>query len=257
MGIFSSIIGAGASLLGGLMGKDSAEDAAKKNAALQREFAQNSIQWKAADAKKAGIHPVYAMGAPTYTPSSVHTGDNSIGAAMASAGQDIGRAIDVTRTAPQKLDAYARTAQALELERASLGNDLLRAQIAETTSRVSAPPFPSAVDPYMIPGQPSSGVNTKALERIASAHGAPHAEAGPVTDVGFTRTDSGGLAPVYSADAKTRLEDDWGGMLAWNLRNRLLPTIGFNAPPPGRPRPGYAWQFNPLRQEYYQVKLSR
>lgn len=256
--MFGAILSAGTSLLGGLLGKDSAEDAAKKNAALQREFAQNSIQWKTEDAKKAGIHPVYAMGAPTYTPSSVFSGDNSFGAGIASAGQDIGRAIDATRTAPQKLDAYTQTARALELERAGLQNDLLRTQIAETQGRaMSVPPFPSAVDPYNIPGQPSSGVKTSALDRIASAHGAPHAEAGPVTDVGFTRTDSGGLAPVYSADAKTRLEDDWLGMLAWNLRNRVLPSVGFNAPPPGRPRPGHAWQFNPLRQEYYEVRLSR
>lgn len=252
MGIFSSIIGAGASLIGGLLGKDSAEDAAKKNAALQREFAQNSLQWKAEDAKKAGIHPVYAMGAPTYTPSSVFTGDNSLGAGIAAAGQDIGRAIDTTRTAPQRLDAVARTAQGLELERASLQNDLLRTQILETKARISSPPFPSAVDPYMLPGQGNSPVVDKALERIGTGD---WKEPGPVSDVGFTRTDSGGIAPVYSADAKTRLEDDWGGMMAWNIRNRLLPSIGWNHSGMPAPRPGHTWQFNPVRQEYYEVKL--
>lgn len=252
--MIGSIISAGASLLGGLFGKDSAEDAAKRNAALQREFAQNSIQWKTEDAKKAGIHPVYAMGAPTYTPSSVHTGDNSFGAGIAAAGQDIGRAIDTTRTGAQKVDAFTATARGLELERASLENDLLRARIAETV-RPQLPPFPSAVDDNFIPGQGNSGVTTKALERIASAHNHPWSEAGPVTDVGFTRTSSGGLAPVYSNDAKQRLEDDWLGMLAWNLRNRLIPSVTFGAygpHPPGfdRMRDFY----NPIRQEYSRWK---
>lgn len=46
---------------------------AAENRALQREFAQNSIQWRVADAKKAGIHPLYSLGAntPTYTPQSM------------------------------------------------------------------------------------------------------------------------------------------------------------------------------------------
>ena len=36
---------------------------------FQREFAQNSIQWRAADAKKAGVHPLAALGASTHSPS--------------------------------------------------------------------------------------------------------------------------------------------------------------------------------------------
>lgn len=253
--MIGALISAGSSLLGGLLGKDSAEDAAKRNAALQREFAQNSLQWKAEDARKAGIHPVYAMGAPTYTPSSVFSGDNSFGAGIASAGQDVGRAIDATRTAPQRLDAVSRTAQALELERGGLQNDLLRAQIAEIQARNMSPPFPSAVDDNFIPGQGNSGVNTKALERIASAHNHPWSEAGPVTDVGFTRTSSGGLAPVYSSDAKQRLEDDWIGMLAWNLRNRLIPSVTFGAYGPHPP--GFDKMrdyYNPIRQEFSRYK---
>lgn len=44
-----------------------------KNANLQREFAQNSIQWRVNDAKRAGIHPLYALGAQgsSYTPQSL------------------------------------------------------------------------------------------------------------------------------------------------------------------------------------------
>lgn len=46
---------------------------AAENRAMQREFAQNSIQWRVNDAKKAGLHPLYALGAngTSYTPQSL------------------------------------------------------------------------------------------------------------------------------------------------------------------------------------------
>lgn len=42
---------------------------ARENIRLQKEFAQNSRQWAVEDAKKAGLHPLYALGGgTTYTP---------------------------------------------------------------------------------------------------------------------------------------------------------------------------------------------
>ena len=65
MGFFSSIASIAAPIIGGLMSNESNEDAGNANAALQREFAQNGIRWKVADAEAAGIHPLYALGAQT------------------------------------------------------------------------------------------------------------------------------------------------------------------------------------------------
>lgn len=54
-----------------------------ENARLQREFAQNSIRWKVNDAKMAGIHPTYALGAqgtsfsPMYSAGSTDMGDDT------------------------------------------------------------------------------------------------------------------------------------------------------------------------------------
>lgn len=69
--IGSALIGAGSSLLGGLFGKKSADKAAKLNAAQNErafQFADDqfrtSIQTRVKDAKAAGIHPLYAIGAP-------------------------------------------------------------------------------------------------------------------------------------------------------------------------------------------------
>lgn len=47
--------------------RDAARAQSNANATNLRtsyDFAQNSIQWKVADAKKAGIHPLYALGSP-------------------------------------------------------------------------------------------------------------------------------------------------------------------------------------------------
>lgn len=250
--MLGSLFSAGAGLLGGLLGKDSAEDAAEKNAALQREFAQNSIQWRVKDAKAAGVHPLYALGAPTMSASPSYVGDTSLPSAMASVGQDIGSAIDRTRTAPQKVDAVQRTAQALELERAGLQNDLLRAQIRETTARSAGPAFPSAVDPYLIPGQgdspvkPSALVSDKAMERIRSAHGHEWSEPAAVSDVGFSKNAYGGYSVLPSKDAKDRMEDMMFPEIAWAARNYLGPLIKYH--------PGFdngKWIYNPLDGAYY------
>lgn len=55
MGFFDAI--------GGIFDSISDSKTAKENIKLQKQFAQTGIQWKVADAKKAGIHPVYALGA--------------------------------------------------------------------------------------------------------------------------------------------------------------------------------------------------
>lgn len=160
--MLGAIIGAGASLLGGLLNKSSSDQAnalnrenALRQEALQREFAQSGIQWKVADAKKAGVHPLYALGAQTtsYSPVSVGAvGDTSLGSGVASAGQDLSRAIAATSSKSTRTEAAAA---ALSLERAGLENELLRSQIAKTRAQIG-PPMPTLVDGNPLPGQPVS-----------------------------------------------------------------------------------------------------
>lgn len=65
----------------------------KENYDMQKEFAQNGIQWKVQDAQKAGIHPAVALGAQTYqaTPSSVAS---DVGSGVSGAFKHFGSAID-------------------------------------------------------------------------------------------------------------------------------------------------------------------
>lgn len=164
-GIISGLIGAGASLLGGKMNADAAERAneaqarqAELNRQMQLDFAQQGIRWKVADAEKAGIHPLYALGANTVSYSPVSVGsvaDTSMGSAVASAGQDISRALDATRTSDERTTAVARSAAALQLERAGLENEVLRTQLAKMRGQLG-PPLPALSDTNAIEGQPAT-----------------------------------------------------------------------------------------------------
>lgn len=145
--MLGNLISAGASLIGGLLGNKSQKDANEDNYKGQKEFAQNSVQWRAADAKKAGISPLFALGMSpvSYSPSSV--GDTSLSSAMSSMGQDVGRAVSAA-TGPQgRLDA---TVQALTIKRMGLENDLLASQIAKINQPGNPPGIGSN---HIIPGQ--------------------------------------------------------------------------------------------------------
>lgn len=258
MGILSSIIGAGSSLLGGLFGSDSAEDQAKENYRNQKEFAQNAIQWKTQDSLKAGIHPIYGLGAQTtsFTPMSV--GD-PMGSAIADAGQQLGRAVDATTSSSGKT---AKAVEALQLQKMGLENRLLEAQIHQIqVNSTGSPPAPPTIDQRWLvdgQGQTALGPLTKStpMEQTPSQPGSPHMEPGAINEVGFVRTQGGGYAPVASNDAKQRMEDDIFSEIPWNIRNRLLPMLGLNmSPPPVAPPKGYdGWKYDPIKQEYVPAK---
>lgn len=261
----SAIIGAGSNLIGGLFGSKANKDAQRlalqdkeQDRALQREFAQSGIQWRVEDAKKAGIHPLAALGGAgaSYSPSAVSVfPDNAIGSSIASAGQDISRALDTTRTSTQRSAAVTKTMQDLQLKRMGLENELLSAQIAKTRQAGNPPAMPST-QPLLLDGQGNSPVQgtlivkDQPMKRNMSAPGEPHREGGAVADIGFARTKYG-LAPVYSEDVKQRLEDDHLGMLGWNVRNRMFPMFGVNQNPPPIPLPkGLKWGYHMMFQEY-------
>lgn len=250
--LLGALAGPALGLVGTLMGNAQRQQGQERELEAQKEFAQSGVRWKVEDAKKAGIHPLAALGAQTASYAPIGIGDNDLSAGFSAAGQDLSRALDATRTFPEKLDAVGKTMQGLQLQRMGLENELLQAQIAKTRA-TSAPPFPMATQsPYLLPGQTSAlptgsgSVVDLPLERVAPPASVPQVEPGAVTDLGFTRT-GGGFAPVMSDDAKQRMEDDHVSMLVWNIRNRLLPSFGINLTPPAVPGD---WHFNPIFQEY-------
>lgn len=154
--IIGAAISAGAGLIGGMMNRKAQEETnaqqmalAQQNMAMQKQFAQEGIRWRVEDAKAAGVHPLYALGAQTssYSPVSVGLGaDTSMGSSLASAGQDISRAISATRTQPEREQAFSDTAQSLTLTKMGLENELLATQVAKERAQIG-PPLPGGVVP--------------------------------------------------------------------------------------------------------------
>jgi hypothetical protein len=84
--IGAAAIGAGSSILSSILNRRSQKSSDQKNYEMQKEFAQNSIQWKTQDAKKAGIHPLSAIGAQSISASPSYVGGDP-GAGVRGAGQ--------------------------------------------------------------------------------------------------------------------------------------------------------------------------
>lgn len=129
MGLFSAI--------GGLLGSGLSFLQGKSQEDMQKDFAKKGIQWRVEDAKKAGIHPLAALGANTMSYSPVSVGDLS--SSFANMGQDIERSVAAGGTTGQR----ARQMEALTLEHASLENDLLRAQIGQINRPHVGPAMPA------------------------------------------------------------------------------------------------------------------
>lgn len=263
--MFGDLISAGANLISGWMNSNAQKDAAAaqernalRNIEYQKEFAQSGLQWKAADAKAAGIHPLYAMGAAgaSFAPVSIAgIPATGMGDAVARAGQNIGRAVQAAQPRDAQVTAISNQQAQLQLTNAGLQNELLAAQVAKAKQElISKPAIPALDQRWLLPGQGSAvgGSLSEKMERVPSDPQFPHREGYSVSDMGHGRTGGGGYTAIPAKDTQERIEDNWLQSVMWAIRNNLLPSIGINENPPNAPLPkGYdAWRYHPLYQEY-------
>lgn len=126
-------ISGGLGLAGGMINASMSKTIAREQMRQQKEFAQNGIQWKVEDAKKAGLHPLYAIGAQgaTYTP--VSQDSSSMGNAVADAGAYLGKAVDgaIDTATRRELELenleYARMQRELAMKKS--GAELMNAEL--------------------------------------------------------------------------------------------------------------------------------
>lgn len=150
LNMLGPLVAAGSSLLGGLLGRSHQEDMI----AREHQRQDTSIQRRVADAKAAGIHPMFALGANVSSPS-VSVGGDPMASALSSMGQDLSRAARAGMNSGQR--AEGDEIQLLALERAKLGNELLRSQIASINARTAqggqvGPPIPTDTEePFPVP----------------------------------------------------------------------------------------------------------
>lgn len=265
--MIGDLIGAAASLFGGISGQKAQQKMAEQNIQLQKDFAQQGIQWKVEDAKKAGIHPLYALGAQTHSFAPVSVGD-SLSAGISNAGQYLGRAANATATGSQRVNAITEAAQTLALEKAGLENELLRSQIRRNNQAGTPPPMPLPGTNWLIPGQgettipdvPGTVVD-KGLARTGVDPSQPWSESGAIADVGFARNSWGGYTPVPAKDVKERIEDIMPAEWMWFIRNQITPNIPGMAKMPNNNipvPPGYdAWVWNPITQDYRPMRYPK
>lgn len=257
-GIIGGSIGAVGSLIGGNQKSNNAQALANMNYEAQKEFAQNGIRWKVADAKAAGIHPLYALGATTasYSPVSGYGGDNGISDAFAQLGNGFSQGLD--RAAQAKMtkeeraiaDAYRERQEVFQLADYNMRkqesdaktmmykSEALRNYAASRqvlTFQGQTPSMPSlkvrpdgTVVGQTISGQGDSApvnsngiISVKPAEVVANAIGNSGVEAGSFPDRSYGRTDDGGYIGYRSADVADRLDDDFIGTLLWHMRNNI------------------------------------
>lgn len=144
------LIGAGASLVGGLASQRLASNQAayvsSMNYKQAKEFAQNQIQWRVADAKKAGIHPLAALGASLYqaSPQAVGADTSALGNGLSEMGQNLSRAYDAYQTREDRLREQAKVDRlndlrlSLELKKYDLDLQEAQSRIALNNAKVKA-----------------------------------------------------------------------------------------------------------------------
>ena len=242
-------ISAASSLFGGLF-KSSSQDKANRanleaaalDRAQQREFAQSGIQWRVEDAKKAGIHPLYAMGAalPTYSPTSFSSSPSTgFSEGLSSAGQNISRAVQATATHKSRSETHE--VEQLQLRNMQLQNDLLATQISGLQRSQIGPPFPSSSAGLVMPGQ---GDTSGRIIDEPQLRTTPHpdqmsSEPGAIVDTGWAKSGEG-YAPVPSENVKQRIEDTFGPEFYWMVRN----YGPMKKAPPFKAPPGTVWRFS-------------
>lgn len=249
--MLGALIGAGASLLGGLMGKSSAD----KQMDMQKKFAKNAIQWKVEDAKKAGISPIYALGANTVSYSPTGVGD-PLGQGIANAGQDIGRAVNATATDGERSSAFSHAVQSLQLEGMKLDNEMKRAELVSKIATRNAtgipPPFPG-LEGTFIAGQGNAEEPFRVQKTIAASQpGMPESEAGKAPEIAWYESKTGSVPQIPQA-----LSESFEGEplhlsgLQWFLRNKIMPMASpayFN--PPYKAKANEYWTYNPILGQY-------
>lgn len=262
--IVGDIAGAAGSVVGGLLGNAASAQASQQNYEAQKEFAQNGIRWRVADAKAAGLHPLAALGAQTasYTPSAF-VGDTSwMGDAAQALGQGIGRAAEAKMTAKERARErdVADQSVALSLDTKRLQNAYLETQIQAQRQDMALQLARSAAmavrTQQAVPGMPSIGGDGTVIAGQAQAYptsrtaievskvptsmrGDPSTQAGRPPDARLYSTTSG-YSVLPNAETGDVMEAVPGAGFQWFYRNNILPYLGNFLPidDPRRPK-GY------------------
>lgn len=260
--MLGSILGAVGSFIGMNKTNKANQRINAQNIALQKEFAQSGISWRVADAKRAGIHPLAALGAQTHSfaPQSIGMDYRQMG----QMGQDLGRAMQTAAGSSERkqLALYNEKARALNLRNMELQNDLLASQVAKNTQAGQVPRV-GIGSPMLVDGQGNSGtggstppgmlVQDVPQRRTVSNPQRLWETPAAVPDVTWGRSRHG-WHRLPSEDTKRLIEDMLPLELEWYVRNRVMPYFtdkAYGAPTHVPLKKGHNWVPTPYGT-YYQ-----
>lgn len=210
--------------------------------AWQQKLATEGIQMRVRDAKAAGVHPLYALGAApiSYSPISVNSqgpGDfgspgqgPDIGGSLSRMGQGLERALSATMTPSERALNELQKAQ---LEESKARTELTRAQTASVLSRMG----PSQLGPGIPAGmKPGLGVyEPKPPEVLNNAPDKSGITAGPAEgNARWVQAPSGAL---YSVPSSSLNMDELSspGYLTWMMNNKVFPYFSQSRRDQARP----------------------
>lgn len=229
----------------------------------QDEYAQNSISMKIQDARRAGVHPMYALGAPSMSYTPVSSGSSSgdtdfLAQGINDMGQNIDRAVSATATDTQKkMAALALAGAKTELEGKELDNAIKALEFNRLSTGPAAPPVSGE---HFMPGQGNSNlISTQPMQRTSSLPGQPFMEPGAINDTGWVRTGNGVMA-IPSNDVKQRIEDNVFHEATHFWRNNIMPNFSSDAPKPPKsalPKHADTWKWHYGHQAWVPAIIQR
>lgn len=221
----------------------------REQAQLQREFAQQGIQWRVADAKAAGIHPLYALGGSgaSYSPSaiSVGTGQGSdLGRDLGNMGAGLGRAVAAAGSKEDRAATeFSSAMRVMQLKRAGLENEHLETQIMASRAALQraqlGPGIPTGLG---VAGPPQAGVGQfqrVPVEINSSQPGNPAIEAGPLQPGNRNvAIDKAGNTQVTIPSKEMGFDElTTPGTASWHFWNSFAPWLSQARRDANRPDP--------------------
>jgi hypothetical protein len=180
---------------------------AEKERIMQREFAMNGISWRVGDAKRAGLHPLAALGANVTSYSPVHAGDQP----------NLTRSNYSAEFARMGQAGHNREMQKLTVERMKKENDLLQAQIDNIRKSSTGQPTQSDII------QQPEGAQIVPDQVKATKKSDPSVTAGVHAQDRYVIDKNGFLNRTYTEEISEAMESD----IAYQLRDYTRRVLSY------------------------------
>lgn len=161
MGLLGDIGG----IIGGFVDRNEANKRAEADRNWQREVMQNQLQWKAADARKAGLHPLAAIGGGAYSASPSSIPSSGFAQSLGKLGEGIGDAFAAYKNKEQlaKEAAWIDEQRQMQRDEHDMTMRIGASQVLmnngnalEATKRAATYTVPWATGREVMPGQVDS-----------------------------------------------------------------------------------------------------